>query len=122
MTTAKDIRTAWDLFELPEADGEWNDEQRAIITTMRDAHGEAWLGVINVDRGSEDEPVIWQWDGGLVYNFGAAFVMPAFDDDLDALIRERAKAAYTDGKADIARIDAIMTRVRQCQGRFLVWT
>lgn len=122
MTTMKDIGCVMDIFELPEADTEWNDEQRKIICEMQDKHGEAWLGDINRAKEERAESALWKWDGGLVYNFGADFVLPKYDEELDRLIRERESAGYTDAKSDMTRIETIIDRIKVLGGRHLIWT
>ena len=61
-----------------ESDTDVNDASRDVIETMQAEHGQAWLGKINL-YGKErhgNHPFMWQWDGGMVYNFGADFVAP----------------------------------------------
>jgi hypothetical protein len=121
-----------------------NDHQRDLIGAMRDAHGHCWLGHINLHncrcghgwtehaawKGAcgncacsafaEDRP-LWPWDGGLVYNFGGAFVIPDYDATLERLILERADAPYTGTRADSVRVTAIMDRILALGGHHLFW-
>lgn len=105
-----------------ESDSALNDAARAVIAELRDEHGECWLGDVNA---RESGAVMWQWDGGLVYNFGADFVLPAFDNDLATLIAEyRARDWKTIADRDwiAARVVAIFDRVEKLGGVALVWS
>lgn len=65
---------------------------------------------------------MWEWnEGEVVYNFGAEFVAPAYDQELVRLIRERDDAPYN-GSDDYERIKRIMERVRAIGGEHLVWS
>jgi len=98
-----------------------NDLQRELIETYAEEHGEAWLGRINLYRTDPEGPIIWKWNGELVLNFGARFVIPSFDEELERMILERSKAEYTGTKADYARISPIFQRIEDLGGKLLVW-
>jgi hypothetical protein len=107
-----------------EADERVNNANRRVVAAMAEAHGEAWLGKINL-YGNErhgGHPVMWKWDGGTVYNFDAAFVVPAFDEELVRLVKERDDAEYTGTKDDAVRVEAIMQRITDIGGVHLFWT
>ena len=106
---------------LPEVDDDINDASRAVVRFMAAEHGEAWLGDINGDR-HDGAPIMWRWDGSPVYNFGAAFVCPTHDAELERLIRERDDAPYTTTVADAERVDAILARLEEVGGIHLYWT
>jgi len=107
-----------------EADRDLNDANRALIAAMADERGECWLGKINLygEERHGKAPVLWKWDGDLVYNFGCAFVVPAYDADLERLIRERDDAPYTGVAGDSVRVEAIMARIAALGGHNLLWT
>jgi len=110
---------------LPEADGEINDASREVVAAMaRDHGGECWLGNVNLHKRYRGEPedVMWKWDGGLVCNFEAAFVVPRHDAELERLILERADAEYTGTRDDAKRIDTIFERIQALGGEHLHWT
>jgi len=107
---------------IPEADSALNDASRAAIAELRDRHGVAWLGDVNAREGGR---VLWEWDGSLVGNFGADFVVPAFDNDLATLLveyRARNWQSIADRDWIAARIVAIFDRVRELGGVVLVWS
>jgi hypothetical protein len=107
-----------------EADEGLNGSCRRLITAIAEEHGEAWLGLINLygaDRHGA-RPYMWKWDGSLVLNFSCAFVVPRYDGELEALIREKDDAPYTGTGADAARISAIMNRIDALGGTHLFWT
>lgn len=74
------------------------------------------------DLGSATEPILWKWDGSLVYNFGADAVIPAFDHVLLELCETRNKTIYTNVRADKVHVDAIFARIEAVGGKPLVWT
>jgi hypothetical protein len=107
-----------------EADDAVNDASRAVVAAMRDELGAAWIGRVNrsrEERENPDHPVIWEYEGGMVYNFGADFVVPAFDAELVRLIVE-----YNSGPWHAAtkakQVQAVTDRVRSLGGVTLVWT
>jgi hypothetical protein len=98
-----------------------NDHQRDLIAAYAEEHGECWLGRINIYDHDRGKPIIWKWDGGLVYNFGASFVLPCFDQELVDLIVARDQAAYTGTADDYKRISEIFKRIDQLGGSYLKW-
>jgi hypothetical protein len=107
-----------------EADDNLNDACRRLVQAIADDNGEAWLGRINL-YGSERHgasPYMWKWDGSLVRNFSCAFVLPAFDAELERLIKERDDAPYTTTAADAVLVEAIIERVTAVGGHHLFWT
>lgn len=111
---------AWEL-DLPESDNGINGASRAIIAEMGKA-GAAWLGNVNLYEKTRNKPILWEWDRGMVYNSGAAFVVPAYDAELEQMIRERDDALYTGTKDDAPRVQAILDRVEGLGGVSLIWT
>lgn len=105
-----------------EADDRVNDASRDVVTAMRDKHGQAWLGRINIYEQDRGKPVMWEWDGELVRNFAASFVTPRYDADLVQEILDRHNAEYTGTKDDLRRITAIYNHVEAIGGASLLWT
>lgn len=107
-----------------EADDAVNNASRRVVDAVHAAHGQAWLGQINLygeDRGMADR-VLRRWDESPVLNFEAAFVVPGYDDELVRLIIERDVAPYTSMAADVPRVDAITQRIAELGGALLIWT
>ncbi len=104
-----------------EADDNVNDASRALIDTALREHGSAWLGIVN-RSGDHCQPWIWAWDGHPVENFGAAFVLPAHDAELERLLQERHAAPYTGVAEDARLVEGIMSRISAVGGFSLVWT
>ncbi len=101
-----------------------NDLQRELIAAYAAEHGgEAWLGEVNLycEKGQEPEHVITKWDGDLVLNFGARFVLPAYDEALNRMILDRHRAPYTGTSADYERIKSIHARIYELKGELLIW-
>lgn len=109
---------------LPESDLDINNASREIISAMRQVHGEAWIGNINLHKRHRGEPeqVMWKWDGKLVCNFEVAFVLPKHDPELERLIEERFASPYNGTLADCVKIDAIHDRLKEIGGVHLSWT
>lgn len=112
-----------------EADGSLNNSARRLVAAMFDEKGEAWLGHVNLHgdarfkAGATDHSkAYWKWDQGMVYNFGADFVVPVFDQVLLDLIRERDLAPYTSVADDVPRVVAIHDRVAAIGGTLLSWS
>lgn len=96
-----------------------NDRQRQVIQAFHETYGECWLGQVN--RPDRSGPPLYPWDAGLVYNFGASFVLPCFDEELSALLLERETAEYTGTREDYRRIKAIYERIDALKGEPLIW-
>jgi len=110
-----------------EADSTINNASRSLIAAMLETHGRAFLGNINLDgkarqkNGGTIEGVVWEhFDGVLVYNFGADFVLPADDAELRRLIWER-DADYRPAE-ESNRIATIIDRAHAAGGKLLFWT
>lgn len=99
-----------------------NDRQRALIAAYRETYGTCWLGLINPHHAPDGVALrLWEYDGGLVYNFGAAFVVPRYDWVLDALILGPLVELPVSLRDDFQRITRIIDRVHQIGGDVLVW-
>ncbi len=105
-----------------EGDEMLNYTAHEVIRAYKDEFGAAWLGKINLYAEDKGKPPVWEWDGGQVYNFGACFVLPAYDAEIERLIKERDAAPYTGTKDDYARVDAITALVEQRGGDNLIWS
>jgi hypothetical protein len=112
-----------------EADGALNNSTRHLIEAMRTDKGSAWLGYVNLhderrfkNGNTDPSKAYWKWDGGLVYNFGADFVAPVFDQVLFDLIRERDLTTYTSVAADVPHVRAIHERIAAIGGLLLMWS
>jgi hypothetical protein len=108
---------------LPEDDHDINDGSRAVIAEMAAAHGGVvWLGRVNRVPWNPGEHRYWILGGEPVENFGASFVAPTFDHELDDLIRQREQAEYTGTRDDRKRLEAIYARLADVGGEILIWT
>ena len=105
------------------SEGDWqiNELSAALVDAFFRAHGAAWVGVINV-YDTHIGPVIWpyDWAAGL-RNFEAAFVIPAYDAELERLIVARKAAPYTGTADDYARVSEITDRIEALGGHMLHW-
>ena len=105
-----------------EADSNLNDSNRTLIEAMAAENGVAWIGKINLYKEDEGKDPLWQWDGSLVYNFGASFVVPHDDERLRQLIIDRDRSKYTGTAADSVLVEAIMDRIAELGGFNLIWS
>ncbi len=82
----------------------------------------AWLGNINL-YAPDRMQIMWQpGEHEDLTTFCAAFVIPAFDQELHDMIKARHEAEYTGTKADYARVNAITERVAAIGGYMLLWS
>lgn len=103
---------------VPESCAAVNDASRTVIAEVRAEHGVAWLGDVN----QRDHALpIWLWDGAPVCNFGADFVLPRHDAELERMIVEHRTASWNARHA-AARINVIFERVKALGGTVLVWS
>ncbi|MFL6284500.1 MAG: hypothetical protein ACJ74Q_15250 [Pyrinomonadaceae bacterium] len=99
-----------------------NDRSRLLIQSYINEHGAAWLGRVNIYREVEGRPVIWQCaDATSVQVYGAAFVLPAFDDELRHMIVTRHITPYTGTAQDSQLVEAIFDRIEGLGGSGLFW-
>jgi hypothetical protein len=117
-----------------EADPVLNDASRAVVEAMAAANGgECRLGRVNLYKGQPDdddglhEPLhwetpLWKWTGKPVCNFGASFVVPRYDAELERLIRDRDAAPYTTTATDYERVTVIQERLDTIGGLNLHWS
>jgi hypothetical protein len=98
-----------------------NDLQRELIAACAHQWGECWLGRVNLSRDDTEQRTIWRWSGETVLNFGARFVLPQYDMELERLIRERAAGPYLGTAVDYERIKAIHARIAELKGELLIW-
>ena len=120
-------------FHPEEADPVLNEASREVIRAMATANGgECWLGRVNLYKGRPEEhcqhePLhwatpLWKWTEKPVCNFGASFVLPHYDADLERLIRERYIAPYTTTHTDCERVTVIHERLDAVGGVHLHWS
>lgn len=110
------------LEEIGEANDVWNNQQRYAIAATEEKYGTCWLGNINLYDSNRDKPVMWQWNGDFVYNYGCSFVVPQYDAELERLILERDTAPYTGTMEDAIRVKKIIDRVFDIGGKCLIWS
>src|SRR5947207_2505841 len=78
-----------------EACDEVNNASRALVDAVQEECGECWLGRINlyrehrVDGKALPENAMWKRNGEFIYNFGADFVLPKYDEKLHQMILDR---------------------------------
>jgi hypothetical protein len=105
---------------LPEADQDIGAASQAVITEMVYVHKEPWLGLIN--RHNKVVPRLRPWYTDIAYMCSSSFIIPAFDRELDDLMRNREQAEYTGTRDDAVRLRAIYARVAELGGEILIWT
>ena len=84
--------------------------------------GKCWLGRVNrYDK--ESEKILWLHDieEHHLYNFGATFAIPAYDDSLFKLIESRENRPWTSTKNDYPLVKEIFKKVHELGGIMLNW-
>ena len=108
---------------LPECYTPVNDASRAMVCAVHEDHGQTWLGKINLHSDDDRRRIMWRHEPDeTIFTFGAAFVVPCYDAELERLIRERDQAPYTGTRDDRVRVDAIMERIDAVGGVHLFWS
>jgi hypothetical protein len=105
-----------------EADQDLNDVTREKIAAYAREHGGAWLGNVNLYKETIDKPIMVEYhDDMMVYNFQYHFVIPAYDAELERLIKERHETPYTGTAQDGELLDVIFARLDELGGETLNW-
>lgn len=107
---------------LPEACQSVNDASRAVVAAMVRDLGGCWLGRIN--RYKVEDPLMWPFrDPHGPRNFGAAFVVPCFDEELHMMLIawNDPGEPFNTAKA-VPAVDAIFARVHALGGYTLAWS
>lgn len=116
------IASVGGILSLPEADDEYNDFNRKIISAFKKLHPKAHLGNVSnyntlarQDLINGDIKALTEYDGGMVYNFGCDFIVPCYDEKLNDLIRD-----WND-EFKSAKVDDIYDRVKNLGGVYFIW-
>ena len=112
----RDAGGVWDAFEGNE---EINNASRTIVRTVAAQYGEAWLVKVNLYGPGPHTPM---WQANSVENFGADYVLLAYDQTLVDMILARQAAPYTGTRQDAAILDPILDRIRDLGGKTLFWS
>lgn len=115
----KAIMNAGGPWEAIEGNEEINAASSAIVATVADHCGEAWLVKINLYGPGPHTPM---WRAESVENWGADYVLLAYDQTLVDMILARHAAPYTGAADDGKRLDAISARIQEAGGKVLFWT
>jgi hypothetical protein len=117
-----------DLFRLhdgriPEANEDLNDLQREKIAVIYANNGKAYIGKINY-HGAERkaltmDTVFTEYTGQPVYNFEAAFIVPAADNKLAEMIMQW---NTENQKPTVNLINRIFSRIEKIGGANLIWS
>jgi hypothetical protein len=97
-----------------EADDDLNESARNVIRAVKVQHGTAWL--IRLNPWKPTDPYFWEWDGGMVYNFGADYVVPKYDEEIARLLDDWRQVA------SVKTLDAMSKRAKELGGATLVWS
>ena len=115
------IASVGGILSLHEADDEYNDFNRKIISAFKKLHPRACKGSVNFYGDTRQDLLeakvlaLTEYDGGMVYNFGCDFIVPEFDERLNELI----KAWNLENK--VAKVEEILDRVKHLGGLNLIW-
>lgn len=119
------IRAGGGLLPAEAHDG-LNNSNRALIHAMIEAHGQCWLGRVNLDPNKyHHTAIMWQRmhqdvEPEIVYNFGADYVIPCYDEELERLVKRWNNTPLKEMTA--AMIDEIFDRIKALGGYNLNWS
>jgi len=107
---------------IPEACDQLNDLQRDKIAAVFSFHSTAVIGKFNCDGDSRtnlsSDRIFTKYDGEIVYNFGADFVIPTEDDELATMIIEWNKRL----PKSLNLISKVRSKVESLGGACLIWS
>jgi len=108
--------------QIPEANGDLNDLQREKINAVYTEHGLAYIGKINFHGNGREsltpENVFKAYNGEMVYNFDADFVIPSTDPKLAEMIVEW----NSKNRTTLNLIEKITERIIELGGLNLMWS
>lgn len=106
-----------------EFDTQCNDVSREKIRLYAEIHQDQKCYLGKVNRYSEDEgkPYLVEYTGQMIYNFEYKFMIPVYDQKLIDMIIDRESAEYTGTAEDYKRVSAIMNRIEEIGGIYLIW-
>lgn len=103
-----------------EADSRVNNASRRLVQAMHTKHGKVWFGLIN--RYDNNTPFLREYNPAeTLYNFGACFVIPVHDAELERLLKEREETPYTGTKQDAKLVAVIFDKIKELGGEHLHW-
>lgn len=118
------VISAGGYLSVEEANEEYNDLNRKIISAFYQMHGKAFIGFVNYygdtrkDLVERKVPVYIDYCGQPVYNFGCSFIVPEADKELAKMIVEwNAAGTEISGKM----VEKITERIEKIGGINLIW-
>jgi hypothetical protein len=110
-------------------EGDWkqNDISREKIQALKNEYGTCFVGSVNFygsQRANIDnEEIMVEYTGQMVYNFEYAFAVPVKDNTLTGLIRDynRPTGEPFNSSVQLGKIRAIMDRLYELGGVNLFW-
>jgi hypothetical protein len=99
------------------ANGNWptefdqglNDIQRQKIEVFKEKYGQCWLGRIN--KKFDDNNHLKEYEGEKVYNFGADFIIPKYDEKLELMIQSYLSNSHESAFSNINDIFGYVHRI-----------
>jgi hypothetical protein len=106
-----------------EGDYNLNAASHATVEAYAAEYNGCWLGNVNIYSDMPSLLPMFEYKiEDHLCNFAASFVVPAYDADLERMIRDRAAAPYTGTADDAVRVEAIHERIEQLGGCTLLWS
>lgn len=110
---ARENNLAYGLYE---NSADVNDANRELILAMKEVFGNVYLG--NINSSLSIIPGLKKYEGEFLYNFCCDFCTPVYDEKLDTLI----ELWNETGRVKHGILDAIIKRVENIGGKFIVWS
>lgn len=109
-----------------ENDWHLNNASCNLVEAMISEHGaNVRFGRINLYTQEDKEKPIWspkEKNQAERWVFGACFVLPKYDAEIERLILERDRSEYTGTKDDFQRVNKIVNRIKDVNGVLLHWS
>lgn len=111
-------------WQTSEFDNSINDISRLKIQTAFVSWGEVWLGKFNLygDERKQEYKLVRYDEDMPIYNFSYSFILPRYDEIIEASIDARDKSEYKGAKIDMVAVDTIQTHINAEQGISLFWS
>jgi hypothetical protein len=100
-------------------EGDWkqNTISRNKARAMKRQYGKCFLGKINLYN--KTDTILKEYNRGMIYNFGADFILPEYNAEIENMIKEYNNQPYS--SKIIQDIKKIINKIESLNGINLLW-